>query len=76
MSEEREVEEEDEVIFRTAGVVVVFRTAGVVVIFAGVKEGEAHVALFEGTAGTREEGALVLDVDGRVAKTAAPLLAD
>jgi hypothetical protein len=67
MSEEREVKEEDEV---------VLGAARVVVIFAGVEEGEARMALFEGTAGTREEGAPVLDVDGRGAKMAAPLLAD
>jgi hypothetical protein len=67
MSEECEVEEEDEVILGAAGAVVVF---------AGVEEGEAHVALFEGTVGAREEGVLVLDVDGRGAKMAAPLLAD
>jgi hypothetical protein len=67
MSEEHEVEEEDEV---------VLRAAGVVVVFAGVEEGEAHVALFEGTAGAHEEGALLLDIDGHGAKMAAPWLAD
>jgi hypothetical protein len=64
MSEECEVEEEDEVILRA------------VVIFTGVEEGKAHVALFEGTAGAHEEGALVLDIDGCGAKTATPLLVD
>jgi hypothetical protein len=67
MSEEREVEEEDEVILGATGVVV---------IFPGVEEGEARVALFEGTMGAREEGALVLDVNSRGAEMAAPLLAD
>jgi hypothetical protein len=67
MSEEREVKEEDEVILRTAGVVVVF---------AGVEEGKAHVALFEGTVGACKEGTPVLDVDGHGVKAVAPLLAD
>jgi hypothetical protein len=67
MSEEREVEEEDEVILGTVGAVVVF---------ADVEEGKACVALFEGIVGAREEGAPVLDVDGHGAKTAAPLLTD
>jgi hypothetical protein len=67
MSEEREVKEEDEV---------VLGAARAVVIFAGVEEGEAHMALFEGIVGTREEGAHVLDVDGRGAKMVAPLSAD
>jgi hypothetical protein len=55
---------------------VVLRTAGAMVVFAGVEEGEAHVALFEGIEGTREEGTPVLDVDDRGAKVAAPLLVD
>jgi hypothetical protein len=67
MSEECEVEGEDEVIF---GIV------GVVVVFADVEEVEAHVALFEGTTGACEKGAPVLDVDGRGVKIAAPLLVD
>jgi hypothetical protein len=67
MSEESEVKEEDEVILGTAGAVV---------IFASVEESEAHMALFEGIAGTRKEGAPVLDVDGRGVKAAAPLLVD
>jgi hypothetical protein len=67
MSEEHEVEEEDEVILRTVGVVVVFDD---------VEEGKACVALFEGIVGAREEGTPVLDVDGRGAKTVVPLLAD
>jgi hypothetical protein len=67
MSGEREVEEEDEVILGTVGAVVVF---------ADVEEDKACVALFEGIVSAHEEGALVLDVDGRGAKTAAPLLAD
>jgi hypothetical protein len=45
MSEERKIEEEDEVILRTIRVVVVF---------TGVEEGEARMALFEGTTGERE----------------------
>jgi hypothetical protein len=61
MSEEREV---------------ILRTVGVVVVFAGVEEGEAHVALFEVTMGAHEEGAPVLDVDGRGVKADAPLLVD
>jgi hypothetical protein len=67
MSKEHEAEGEDEVLFRTVGVMV---------IFAGVEEVEARVALFEGTVGTREKGAPMLDVDGREVKTVAPLLAD
>jgi hypothetical protein len=67
MSEEGKVKEEDRVILRAAGAVVVF---------VGAEEGKAHVALFEGTTGTREEDTLVLDVDGRGAKMVAPLLAD
>jgi hypothetical protein len=67
MSEEGKVEEEDRVILRAVGAVVVF---------VGAEEGEARMALFEGTAGTREEDTLVLDVDDRGAKTVAPLLAD
>jgi hypothetical protein len=64
MLEEREVKEEDEVILGTAGAVV---------IFAGVEEAEAHMALFEGIVGAREEGAPVLDVDRRGRKMATPL---
>jgi hypothetical protein len=64
MSEEREVKEEDEVILGTAGAVV---------IFDGVEEVEAHMALFEGIVGAREEGAPVLDVDRRGGKMATPL---
>jgi hypothetical protein len=67
MSEECEVEEEDEVILRTIGVVVVF---------AGVEEGKACVALFEGTAGACEEGTRVLNLDSHGVKAATPLLAD
>jgi hypothetical protein len=67
MFEEREFEGEDEV---------VFGTVGVVVVFADVEEVEGRVALFEGTAGAREKGALVLDVDGHGVKIVAPLLAD
>jgi hypothetical protein len=67
MYEEREFEGEDEVIFRIVGVVVVF---------ADVEEVKGRVALYEGTAGAREKGAPVLDVDGRGVKIVAPLLAD
>jgi hypothetical protein len=67
MSEEHEVEGEDEV---------VFGTAGAVVVIVGVEEVEAHVALFKGTSGAQEEGAVVLDIDGRRVKIVAPLLAD
>jgi hypothetical protein len=67
MSEEHEVEGEDEVIFGTAGAVVVI---------VGVEEVEARVALFKGTSGAQEEGAVVLDIDGRHVKIVAPLLAD
>jgi hypothetical protein len=67
MSEEHEVEGEDEVIYGTAGAVV---------IFVGVDEVEAHVALFEGRAAAHEEGAPMLNVDGRGVKMAAPLLVD
>jgi hypothetical protein len=45
-------------------------------LWSSSQEGKAHVALFEGTAGAHEEGALVLDIDGCGAKTATPLLAD
>jgi hypothetical protein len=55
---------------------VILETAGDVVIFAGVEEGEAHVALFEVTAGAREEGAPVLDVGSRGVNAVAPLLVD
>jgi hypothetical protein len=67
MSEEREVEGEDKV---------VFKAIGALVIFAGVEEVEACVALFEGTSGTCEEGTPVLDVDGRGVKIVVPLLVD
>jgi hypothetical protein len=67
MLEEREVEEEDKVILRDAGAMVVF---------AGVEEGEARVALFDGRAEAREGGSLVLDVDSHGVKMAALLLAD
>jgi hypothetical protein len=67
MSEEREVEGEDEVIYGTTGAVV---------IFFGVDEVEARVALFEGRAAAHEEGAPMLNVDGRGVKMAAPLLVD
>jgi hypothetical protein len=67
MSEECEVEGEDEVVF---GIV------GVVVIFADVEEVESRMTLFEKIVGAREKGAPMLDVDNRGVKTAAPLLAD
>jgi hypothetical protein len=67
MSEECEVDGEDEV---------VFGTVGAVVIFTDTEEVKARETLFEGIVGAHEKDAPVLDINGCCVKTAAPLLLD